>query len=153
MSTRCYIGLRDESGKITAIYCHSDGYPTYVGKILRDYYDTPEKVKKLLALGNISTLGKEPIDYPELWDFSKVFTEDYKEKMDKGCRTYKGRGETGQEAISFANKANFISYAEGSWAEWIYFCDIEDGAWYAQEIAGMLTLEEAIELEERRRGE
>jgi len=39
------------------VYCHFDGYPTGVGRILREYYDRPEDVINLLSFGNISTLA------------------------------------------------------------------------------------------------
>ena len=63
MSTRCCIGLkgapRDGCSEVRSIYSHSDGYPSYVGKLLLENYDTPEKVNQLLDLGDISLLGSE----------------------------------------------------------------------------------------------
>ncbi len=34
MATRSNIGIVNEDGSITGIYCHYDGYPEYVGKML-----------------------------------------------------------------------------------------------------------------------
>lgn len=56
MSTRSAIGYL-ENGSITAIYCHSDGYPEWNGEILLQHYNFPEKIKQLVALGDISSLG------------------------------------------------------------------------------------------------
>jgi hypothetical protein len=58
MSTRCYIGLKDKDS-VRAIYSHSDGYPAYVGKILLENYNTPEKINQLLDLGALSLLNTE----------------------------------------------------------------------------------------------
>ena len=58
MSTRCYIAKRIAPGKYKTIYCHSDGYPEGVGRTLLDYYNCPEKIDKLLELGDISILDK-----------------------------------------------------------------------------------------------
>ena len=56
MSTRCLIGMENEEGTITFIYCHHDGYPEGVGKNLTEYYNNEEIIKKLLSLGAISGL-------------------------------------------------------------------------------------------------
>ena len=58
MSTRSVIAFRDLNGTISSIYCHSDGYPSHNGKILLDHYETPEKVRDLVALGHLSILGE-----------------------------------------------------------------------------------------------
>ena len=58
MATRSRIGIKNEDGTIRYIYCHWDGYPSYVGKILEEHYDTPEKINELLDLGSLSILGE-----------------------------------------------------------------------------------------------
>lgn len=65
MSTRCYIGIKcaprdgQPGDSVRSIYSHSDGYPSYVGKLLLENYTTPEKINQLLDLGDISLLGSE----------------------------------------------------------------------------------------------
>ena len=63
MSTRSLICKELPSGKFRTIYCHYDGYLEHNGEILCDVYDTPEKVDKLLDLGDLSQLDirTEPI--------------------------------------------------------------------------------------------
>jgi hypothetical protein len=39
------------------IYCHNDGYLRYNGKVLAEHYTNPGKIKELLDLGDISSLG------------------------------------------------------------------------------------------------
>lgn len=60
MSTRCLIGLETSDGKCRAIYCHFDGYPTGVGFELVRNYTTAKQVENLIALGDMSSLGKTP---------------------------------------------------------------------------------------------
>lgn len=60
MSTRSRIGIKNDNGTITSIYCHSDGYLGGVGAILADCYSTDERVKELLALGDLSEIGEIP---------------------------------------------------------------------------------------------
>lgn len=69
MSTRSLIGMeRKPGGWIDFIYCHSDGYPVGVGAILQEHYQDPEKIKQLIALGSITSLGR---DIGEKQDFNK----------------------------------------------------------------------------------
>ena len=56
MATRSRIGIETENGHIESIYCHWDGYPSHNGKILAEHYTDPEKIKALIALGDISSL-------------------------------------------------------------------------------------------------
>ena len=57
MGTRSRIGiqLKDDSS-ILSVYCHYDGYPSFNGKVLREFYDTKEKVNQLINGGNMSSL-------------------------------------------------------------------------------------------------
>jgi len=58
MATRSHIGKRNLDGTVDYIYCHNDGYPSYNGRILIEHYTTVDKVKELLALGDLSSLGE-----------------------------------------------------------------------------------------------
>jgi hypothetical protein len=49
--------MKTETG-YAGIYCHSDGYETGVGAILNEHYQDSDKVKSLIALGDLSMLGK-----------------------------------------------------------------------------------------------
>lgn len=70
MSTRAHIGYI-ENNTIHYIYCHFDGYPEHVGRILQESYTDPEKIKQLIALGDISSLGpKLAPEIGEKHDFS-----------------------------------------------------------------------------------
>jgi len=40
MSTRSAIGFYDEAGMFKAMYCHYDGYPNHVGKILVEHHNS-----------------------------------------------------------------------------------------------------------------
>ena len=57
MSTRSYIGRLTEDKQVFFVYCHFDGYPSGVGTTLREYYDRPEDVIKLLSFSDISVLA------------------------------------------------------------------------------------------------
>lgn len=74
MATRSLIGTWDRAtGSIRMIYCHSDGYIDWVGVRLARSYVTTARVRKLLALGALYSLG----DYLSIEDRRKVpFTEE-----------------------------------------------------------------------------
>jgi len=56
MGTRSRIGIQLSDDSILSVYCHWDGYPSFNGKVLREFYDTKEKVNQLINGGNISSL-------------------------------------------------------------------------------------------------
>ena len=122
MGTRSAIGVY-ENEKVTAVYCHFDGYISYNGKILNDHYNV-EKTKQLVALGDMSSLGVKinpegdhTFDHPE-----------------KGVCVFYGRdrGETDVRAnvVDSANQL-FNLY-------WIceYFYVIKDNIWYVSQGPG-----------------
>ena len=57
MSTRATITLKMKQGGYKSIYLHFDGYEEYAGAILREHYNTYEKVEQLIALGDLSSIG------------------------------------------------------------------------------------------------
>ena len=89
MSTRSLIAMQIEEDKYRTIYCHSDGYLTYNGAMLLDYYNTPEKVKELIDLGSISFLAKKLNPDP-----SKPHSFNYDERQEDVVVAYgRDRGE------------------------------------------------------------
>lgn len=59
MSTRARIGIENDDGTVTSVYTHFDGYPTHHAPILTESYSEPEKLRELLALGDMSILAPE----------------------------------------------------------------------------------------------
>jgi hypothetical protein len=59
MATRSRIAIEKEDGRVYSIYCHNDGYPEHNGAVLHHYYQDREKVERLIALGDISSLSEK----------------------------------------------------------------------------------------------
>ena len=57
MSTRASIARVTEQGEIKSIYSHSDGYPSYLGKILANNYSSVETLEAMFELGDVSFLA------------------------------------------------------------------------------------------------
>ena len=114
MATRSRIGIELMDGSIKSIYCHWDGYPEGVGKVLKENYTDAEKVKKLIDLGDISSLGKEYNEEMSKKDWTrfdkngKLSPEEEKKLRDLTV-AYKDRGEDcpariDKDVIEFQNK-------------------------------------------------
>jgi hypothetical protein len=54
MGTRSRIGIQLKDDSILSVYCHYDGYPSFNGKVLREFYNTKEKVSRLINGGDMS---------------------------------------------------------------------------------------------------
>ena len=122
MSTRSRISWKKQDGTIESIYCHHDGYPEYVGKILVNNYDE-KNLDKLMALGDLSVLGEVPTSDPKGWD-----DYDYV-KRNHCCLAYKDRGETDVDSTKFSSEEEFKEEcAKGLEEECNYL--YKDGKWY-----------------------
>lgn len=82
MSTRCLIGKENPDKTITYIYCHHDGCPSWMSKVLLNYYQNEEVIDKLLALGDMSCIGNYPVTraWDSPWDANSC--EPYSERGD-----------------------------------------------------------------------
>jgi len=60
MSTRSAIGLVNDNGSITGIYCHYDGWLQGVGATLDTYYTDMSVILKVLHIGNLNQLMETP---------------------------------------------------------------------------------------------
>lgn len=98
MATRSFIGKINKDNTVTAVYCHFDGYPQHVGKILTESYITESQVDSLLACGDMSSLEHTLNE--------SVF--------------YKDRGETGVDANTYSTLSQFFERGRDSWAEYFY---------------------------------
>lgn len=127
MSTRCRIGYVREDGKIESIYCHHDGYLEYVGKILRDNYKDTETIKKLMSLGDISSIGRIPESNEDLWDLSLMDnTDSWHELSDKYCCSYNDRGDNTKSSVH-NNEKEYLESMYECWGEYAYL--FKDGKW------------------------
>lgn len=62
MGTRSFIAYKNGeyvNSPYNGVYCHWDGYPEGVGKVLREHYSEPNKIKTLITKGGMSSLHPE----------------------------------------------------------------------------------------------
>ena len=134
MSTRSAIGIM-HGDNCKAIYSHSDGYLSYVGKVLLEHYDST-KANMLVAMGDMSMLGKE---IGEKIDFNDRMVYDT-DNVAKQCRFYKR--DRDQTDVDFKVFHNDNELFEGVDAE--YFYVMRDNVWYVSEGAEWKVLSEAL---------
>ena len=97
MATRSRIGLELADDAVLSVYHHYDGYPQWLGVILRQKFNTREKVAELLDGGDISC-----IDSDTNWKREKVENhvqyyndrgEDTEPRLDLSLEDYLANGE------------------------------------------------------------
>ena len=59
MGTRSRIGIQFSDNSVLSVYCHWDGYPSWLGRMLKTHYNTKEKVSELIDGGDMSTCWDE----------------------------------------------------------------------------------------------
>ena len=132
MATRSSIGILNENGTVTGIYCHWDGYVSHNGNILYQFYRDEAKVRELISHGDLSILGRNigeqrPFDNPH-----KYMSKEYQEFQDlyEGQCLYYGRdrGEKNVEAKTYTDVADFI---DNRGEEYNYL--FVNGTWYVNE--------------------
>ena len=111
MSTRSEIAIQNEDGSIESIYCHSDGYLSYMGVLLNGYYNSFEKAKSIINENDCSALA------PTIAE----------------SRFYNSwRGEN-TKAKNFYSEYVFMSeLADNIFAEYIYL--FKEGQWFVSEL-------------------
>ena len=101
MATRSTIAIQNADGTVTGIYCHWDGYLSHNGDILLHHYTDEAKVRQLIELGNISSLGKEIGE-----------KHNFDECLEGETNAYgRDRGDPNQEAATYASWSDLIDNA------------------------------------------
>jgi|TARA_B100000927_G_C16176423_1_gene353562 hypothetical protein len=107
MATRSRIGIALQDDSILSVYHHWDGYPTWLGRILKTHYNTKEKVADLIDGGDMSSCWTN-----ERWgDVNEYGGQMKKEVEEYGPQYYSQRGENCPPRYDL-NEAEFLSKGE-----------------------------------------
>ena len=135
MGTRSGIGIKNENGTVTGVYCHWDGYPSHNGRILVQYYHDESKIREMISHGDMSVLGKVP---GSKTDFDAHHPSE--DGVTLQCVYYgRDRGETDVETRTFKDEKDFRSSLTDQGAEYTYL--FENGSWYARGYGKPVSLE------------
>ena len=69
MSTQCNIGFINKDKSVDIIYCHSDGYPSYITYFLSHNYNNAKIARELVDLGGLSHLDEHLIPMSDKHSF------------------------------------------------------------------------------------
>jgi hypothetical protein len=135
MSTRSRIGIENQDGTTTSIYCHFDGMIDGVGAVLQKHYTNRSKVEQLIALGSISYIAENVSPTGE-----HSFAQPEKGVV---VAYHRDRGEPFDQQInkSVPDLFNCI-YQSGE--EFIY-CFTKDNIWLVSDSGPVVDLKVAIE--------
>ena len=144
MGTRSMIAIQNPYNKtVRAVYCHWDGYLEHNGAILAKHYADSSKVNHLVAMGDLSSLGKVIGEaHPFSPHGSKEDEALYEHAKDMGyCTFYKrDRGEADVDFKVF----DTLKEAEEhyTWSDY-YYCfkyskadDYQSGEWHYKQSGG-----------------
>jgi hypothetical protein len=130
MGTRSQIGIENADGTVTGIYCHWDGYPSYNGRLLVGHYATEDRVRELIALGDISSLNEE-IGEKHPFDTYHLKEAEKDPRWEKWTTAYgRDRGETDCGAEVYHNADYFFNNFRMGGTEYAYL--FRNGVWYVR---------------------
>ena len=135
MSTHALVGVMHGSN-YKAIYVHSDGDLSYVGKVLLENYNS-SKANHLVSMGNCSMLGKE---IGEKIDFNDRIQYD-SEDVATQCRFYTRDRD---ERTPFTT---YDSIDEATRSEYQHIYVMKDGDWYYVVDKTLVRLADALSKE------
>lgn len=149
MATRSTISIQTNDGSVYKVYCHWDGYLSNNGVLLRDFWNTPEKVMELVQHGDLSSLGsvigeKHSFSNPYKYGTSEYF--EWNTCHQKMCTFYgRDREETGVDVKVYEDFADYLKNCQFEEFDYI----MRNGTWYVLMGEGeeFQLLSEAIELE------
>lgn len=134
MATRSTIALEFADGTVQQVYCHWDGYLEHNGKILKEHYSDPFKLRDLIDLGSLSSLAPEVgVAHPFGHFGTEMTQEQYSEKFGDMCTFYgRDRGESNTEPNFFKDLKDYYENCQGE--EYDYILSPRDGKpqWYVR---------------------
>ena len=116
MATRSRIGIELSDGSVLSAYSHWDGYPEWMGRILRTHYNSKELAAELIDGGDMSSCWSDAC-----WE-TKLPVGEY------GPEYYSARGENCPPRLD-ADLNEYLSNGEEYWylftdGKWV--CYTED---------------------------
>ena len=153
MGTRSTIALEYADGTVDQVYCHWDGYLDHNGEILRQHYMDPFKVRDLMDLGDMSSLGPQLGEKHSFDIQAKYGTPEYEaeQEVKRQMCTFYGR-DRGEEGAKRKRFVDFTAYQnEHQYEEYEYILRNVDGVatWFVSSYVtdGYVPLEKAFEME------
>jgi len=112
MSTRSRIGIQLADQSVLSAYHHSDGYPEWLGRILRTHYNSKELAAELIDGGDMSCCWDDkrwnsPTNQEYGANYYSYRGEDCPPRYDLSLKTYL---ETGEEYAYLFRDGEWVCY-------------------------------------------
>jgi len=136
MSTRGLIGIQNKNGSVDYVYVHNDSYLSGVGKTLLEHYSDRKKIRRLINLGDLSSLGevigyKHPFDlyilYPNHWTDPVMRAKYDADPRQNFTRAY-GR-DRGEKDVGFQTVASVKEFQKQSSGTEYWYYKAYRGEW------------------------
>ena len=118
MATRSRIGIELKNGSVLSVYHHWDGYPEWLGCILKTHYNDRQKVAELIDGGDMSSAwtnaGWQNETLPTTGPlYYSSRGEDCPPRHDKDLATYLQNGE--EFAYFYTQSGDWLCYDTCDW--------------------------------------
>lgn len=118
MSTHSGIAFVNSDGSVKSVYCHYDGYPSYMFEMLVDYYNSAELAEALVDLGDLSCVKEK------IWSEGHSFDN---RKEDTTVAYHRDRGEAYHQD-KWHSLDEYLNDARSDYcADYLYY--FKDGKW------------------------
>ena len=125
MATRARIGLELKDGSVLSVYHHWDGYPEWLGRILKTHYNGKSLVEELIDGGDMSSCWTEDrfsIDPTHGWKVQEYGPQYYSQRgedtpprLDKNLGEYLQNSE--EYSYVYTQEEGWLCYDTCSWRE------------------------------------
>ena len=125
MATRSRIGIQLKDESVLSVYHHWDGYPEWLGRILKTHYNTKEKVEELIDGGNMSSCWSDKI-WGEKLPEGEYAPEYYTARGEKIEDNAPRHDQTVEEYLANGEEYAYI-FRDGEWVA--YDCHESEDMW------------------------
>ena len=110
MGTRSRIGIELKDGSILSAYHHWDGYPEWLGRILKTNYNSRDLASELIDGGDMSSCWSDKVWGKDRTDDQKYGPEYYSQRGEDCPPRY---DETREEFLSYGEEFSYIFTSAG----------------------------------------
>ena len=113
MATRSRIGIQLSDNSVLSVYHHWDGYPQWLGRILKTHYNTKEKVADLIDGGDMSVCWTDDTFHgPHGMGKKKEYSPQYYSERGENCPP---RYDNDMEEFFSDNEEYSYIFRNGNW--------------------------------------
>ena len=110
MGTRSRIGIQLKDNSVLSVYHHWDGYPEWLGRMLKTHYNSRDLASELIDGGDMSSCWSDKVWGKDRTDDQKYGPEYYSQRGEDCPPRY---DETREEFLSYGEEFSYIFTSAG----------------------------------------